>query len=554
MIGTILGFSLPLVCREYGHAMVRFALNVPDGQPMSKIDWTKGRKQALEILLGGVIVADLDHEGQAGQFRNAIHAYSPAARDSILRTLRVLSGGHLTSVERGVDPSQEPATKSLIRLINRYEKDLQAIVKRDDAWQTVPSLFGDHDAIELTSEIMSAASLKVIRDAFAERERLKSGRSIKIITPGGSNQFHETGLPELLLGACVSRVMIHGQELSSESLRKHASVVVRDFTALMGGEPITVPVAVGVIGPRLFPAKGRPDGLLPAVEERDKVMVGDGYLRPTTHTDRRLFTMAHDQIGLVWVTDEKTQVRVCDDPISDEELIKTMESLRADLCPIEDRWHLVSEAIILASKDARPPAWIISEFFKGSLVQSWESAWHARAAVGDASLSELSPRDFGDVVHWYRLLLPNGKALRTTRRRLVSAIVGRQDPVDSLVDAVVAWEGIFSGSPETQMRTVYPSCKMLSLYVDVDVDQTLRSMKSVYALRSKLVHGSQEKVRDDEVRDSRDQAVQWVIQLLRAILVDRHDLLEMTAPGRSETILVRSSPVGAPTDSSRPGG
>lgn len=533
-------FLLALVCRDHGHSVVRFALNVPDDQLIGELEWTEGRRQALYVLVGGVTVADLRFEQQQKQYKNAIHGYWSSSGDSIIRTMRSISGGSLPSVDFGVDASQDPAVQRLMRLVNRYELDIQVLAERNDGWRRSPTIFGDHDGTALVAELLARDSLAPLRDALGDD--LHSGmRACTLITPTSVSQLYEGMIPEHLLEACASRAMIHGQPLSAESMRKHAQAVVEDFISLMSGEVASVPMSVGAVGSQLLPSSGQKHGILENVEPPDMIAVGDGYLRPTTHMDRRLFTMAKEQIGLVWVTEEETRVDVRplgDGSLSTDEdaLLIAWKDLRAGLTPLGDRWDLVSEAIVLASPEFPPPAWVISEFFKSSVVQPWETSSSSRIAVGDPSRSQVAASDLGDVTGWHQRLCQHPQALRTSRRRLVSALTSRLDPIDALVDAVVAWEGIFSGAPETQMRTVYPSCKLLSH--DVNATHTLKAMKTVYGLRSKLVHGDQGKVSDEGVREARDKAIGWVIELLRTLLVEHPTLLQLTAPQRSEAVLV----------------
>lgn len=541
-----LDFLLGLVCREHGQWAVKFALNVEDGQPWSEVSWTKNRLEVLQGLVGGVMLADLQHEGQSRQFRNAVHGYVPTSGESIFREMRKRSGGDLLSIEEGVDESHHPAVSHLRRLINRYEVDIRVLADRADSSRVCPSIFGDQDGGDLIKALLTEDSLAPLQAALEPSSVAAGMRFCRVITPSTSSGLYEELIPEYLLQACVSRSLVEGQALTAVSMRSHSQAVVDDFIALLSGQPVKVPIAVAALGSHFVGAGTESMSPLQCVTDADKVPVGDGYLRPTTQMDRRLFPMAQGQMGLVWVTVEETRVEVrppsADGGVADVP-IDNLDGFE----PVWRRWDLVSEAIILAAPEYPPPAWVIADIFKPSVVQPWEMSTSARVVVGDVAKNRAIVNDLGDVVAWHERLSQHRNALVTSRRRLVSAVTSRNDPVDSLVDAVVAWEGIFSGSPETQMRTVYPSCKLLSS--DEMVVTTLKQMKNVYGLRSKLVHGSPKNTTNSKICAARDDSVRWVINLLHTLFIEHPHLLYLTATERSEAVLLpgshpKSTPIG----------
>lgn len=542
-----LDFLLGLVCRDHGHRAVRFALGVNDDANLADVDWTRGRQEALQFLLGGVMISDLRQQGVLRGAGSTILGYSPGLNDSALRGLRMHSGAQVPSLDAGVQSSANEAVQLLQRIVNRYELDVQVLL-RDEAQgpgRWVPSMYRDPDGEALVRLLLEHEATTALREALASSEAEVGGRACTIVAPGHSGPFLERLIPEHLVSACVTRTLVAGRAPTAAALRGQAEVVISDFLSLMSGHPVGVPAAVGAVGSHLVVPEGGGGN-----DAALHVPVGDGYLRPVTSLDGRLFSMAADSVGLVWVTNERTQVRFLPPgpgaPNDDDPVLAIWAEMREGRIRLEDRWDIIAQAVVLAAPGYPSPAWVISDFFVTSVVSSHEMSSSRRGfAVGESSKVTVSTDEFGDVPQWRRLLATHPEVLAVTRRRVVSALSSRPDPFDALVDAVVAWEGIFSGASETQMRTVLPSCRLLAS--EENAAACLSAMKKAYGLRSKLVHGSSRKVPNSDIRDARDDVLKWVIGMLRILYRDRPELLELGAPERSEAVLVPGSrPVGGP--------
>ncbi|WP_432050827.1 hypothetical protein [Verrucosispora sp. NA02020] len=101
-------------------------------------------------------------------------------------------------------------------------------------------------------------------------------------------------------------------------------------------------------------------------------------------------------------------------------------------------------------------------------------------------------------------------------RRLLSAATTRPDDMDGFVDAVMCWENIFGDSQDTSLKV----CGSLSRLLEPDDSERRRklyeSLKKMYELRSKLVHGASE---PDSATASRQrkEAVDIAIGAMRAL-------------------------------------
>lgn len=545
-----------LVCREFGYEVVRYSLAVKEGQPWDTVEWTRPRLEVLKLLVGGLSVANLTYEGSTRQFRNAVHAYLPAAGDSIIRTARKHCGGGVASVDEGVDSTLGEAVNSLIRLINRYTMDISAQLTSATNW--LPSLRDDPDARSLLRAVLEHEDLQRFKKAIEggkadKKHALQQG--CQLITPYSGTTLYDNSIPGLLLRACVTRALIHGREVTPEVLREEAPHVIDDFLALMAGRKAKMPSAVGAVGSRLLRSDKNNDfgaeveplhaGTKDVpLRHSDRIDAGEGYLRPALPLDQTIFSMASDHLGLVWVTEQEIEVelRPLRDSSADDfhEIVEICDLLRQRLTPVEDRWELVAQAIALSAEGFPPPGLARSECFVSSVVQPWEySSSERRVALGESSWRQIEPSQLVELATWHTRLGEHPADLITSRRRLVTALGARDNAADALVDATVAWEGIFSGTHRTTENIVFPSCDLLS--GGSTAIHMCEEMRDAYRLRSHLVHGRAADVSERDAANARDLVLAWVIELLTILFQSRTRLLGLTALERSKEVRQRYS-------------
>jgi hypothetical protein len=122
------------------------------------------------------------------------------------------------------------------------------------------------------------------------------------------------------------------------------------------------------------------------------------------------------------------------------------------------------------------------------------------------------------------LVQAHSDKLRTGIRRLLLAMTERLDPEDGLVDAIICWENLFSGSSETTLRVCGAMAKVLGSDDDASRRRELYDrLRTLYGVRNKIVHGSSADMTETIYRD-RDMAVQYVLDTLREVYV-RDDLI-----------------------------
>jgi hypothetical protein len=207
--------------------------------------------------------------------------------------------------------------------------------------------------------------------------------------------------------------------------------------------------------------------------------------------------------------------------------------------PLQRRLHDVRVAFALAMNDAQVPA----------LLPIWEKVENPVADTGGFSFTEiarlrnrtptrLTVQQAEEWEQWITAL--DGLALENlghAPQRLLRAITERQDPVDALVDAVIVWEAIFGTHNEITFRVCGSLARLLYSTLEERLAFVKRA-KSVYTMRSKIVHGASD-IKPEKISESRDQAVHVAIQALRTLVEERPDLLALAdSSKRSDHIML----------------
>jgi hypothetical protein len=168
----------------------------------------------------------------------------------------------------------------------------------------------------------------------------------------------------------------------------------------------------------------------------------------------------------------------------------------------------------------------------------YEAAMASAPTFSPSSSSEtiVEPSSFAAIESWILKTQNHPRAMDIAMRRLLSAATSRSDPLDGLIDAVLAWENMFSGAPETILR-VCGAMSYLLEPINYQIRQQLfDELKKLYASRSSLVHGSSE----PDIREAglmRDRAVDIGLQCM-ARLYDYPDLLDLKSTVRGRNILL----------------
>ncbi len=166
-------------------------------------------------------------------------------------------------------------------------------------------------------------------------------------------------------------------------------------------------------------------------------------------------------------------------------------------------------------------------------------SWNDGNSYTTASELKIEAGRVGEIAHWVEQVTSHHpRSLRVAMRRILSAASSRTDPSDALVDAVLAWENIFSDSPETSLRV----CGSLSLLLEpVNREKRrglLKELNDIYATRSAIVHGNAKEPTDEVVRKHGDRALAVAVEAMRRLYVNPDLLRSQSASARGRDVLL----------------
>lgn len=215
---------------------------------------------------------------------------------------------------------------------------------------------------------------------------------------------------------------------------------------------------------------------------------------------------------------------------------------------IEDRITQVRFAMALASRQNK----LIGPIWLYSALRNPLTGWGGNSIRGsDDVTSTFSSQEIDRfIAHSITKYVVGtdqlSQSLRIARRRILQAISERNDPIDSFIDFVIAWESLV-GSSENTSYVVAASMSMLLAPENVERRKSLFTrIRKLYTNRSGLVHGtvghgveneSFKTFRLADVRTYADESGKLAIDTFKRVL-RRPELMTLSAQQRSKMILI----------------
>lgn len=166
---------------------------------------------------------------------------------------------------------------------------------------------------------------------------------------------------------------------------------------------------------------------------------------------------------------------------------------------------------------------------------------------GNFSFSEERPKKYFIITQkhveqiqaWYKHLIKTDlNNVKVPLKRLRYAIFERNHPEDSIVDAIIAWEGIFSEAFETTFKVTGSISKYLM--TEDKREDFLSRIKKLYNLRSDLVHGkSSDLMKSEDIENLRSEVIKIGLDCLQKLLKD-DVLLPLSPSERVKKIMIMS--------------
>ena len=134
----------------------------------------------------------------------------------------------------------------------------------------------------------------------------------------------------------------------------------------------------------------------------------------------------------------------------------------------------------------------------------------------------IDPAAAGDFAAWWNKTDRIPGPLRIGMRRLLKAAGERDDPIDVLVDAVVAWENLFGSKTESTFRVTAAVATLLEPSDKEQRDVLQKELSGIYDRRSRLVHGDLaeggKKFSAADAESQSARALEIGVEVFRAVL------------------------------------
>lgn len=278
-----------------------------------------------------------------------------------------------------------------------------------------------------------------------------------------------------------------------------------------------------------------------------QVMLPWGTLRPPKAADFSLdfgFGSA-DNISVDSVLEATRRISV----VIDEAFSEPNERWTRDV----GEWHSASAVVrtkvsltLLLALERDPPLAVVwaAEYVERPLASgdslSWQDRTVARGRTG------LEDGDVGKILETARLVEDHySPAIEIAVTRTLRSLGERADPIDGLIDAVIALESLFSaGQGELKLRISASVAWLLHPSDQARRKATYDEVKSLYNSRSDVLHGRH--LLPQEAAPRHMRAATIAVEVLRKLFTSRPDLI--ADKRRAETLLVVDSRLAADAD------
>ncbi|MDP9403426.1 MAG: HEPN domain-containing protein [Actinomycetota bacterium] len=351
--------------------------------------------------------------------------------------------------------------------------------------------------------------------------------SIVYRSTGSGGTLQLWSLPDLLLTAAwwsAQLTSAHAQEALAAELARLVDVLRR----VARGEVCKVRAVLAFTGIVLdgVEAVDLPFGTLRPVREHERDLAPpslEGMVSHTTPEGRSITASYAGDVVLETEVDYRIAVEEPDpDGLGEWPAgMRDSERLEADLDTVRLASLLVGDGSAMLTL---APTWrMVFDPLSWGPLQSWSDP-----RTGPS----IAPRRLGapaveELAEWVRAIHDNRTpSVDVAVRRVISASASRADPVDALVDLVIAWENLF-GSRQGEPTLRISAALGWLLGSTPDEREKYRSQASkAYALRSDIVHGNRP-VSAQEAAEMLAEARTMTFAALRRLFSGRTALLAM---------------------------
>jgi len=382
--------------------------------------------------------------------------------------------------------------------------------------------------------VLSDANLKLLfpgeKDTVdsTSMAALAGVQSVLVFSTGHGGGLQLILLADRLLRAAYYRVLLDG-ELALDSYLSSVQQVLDAVGNMAAGRESDVPVIFGLSN------IGLPVGA--------SIAMAWATLHSASQVDSELLPAAVTSITSALIVMRPMRILHCAAfrPESPDDSVAAFERCQPAILAWSretDRLRELAQlAILLASPDdAFLAAQQVSRTILDPFYLTPMKQWRGGQMLAPTALTSLDEDDIRRSQEWGQRVSGHPRTLDIAMRRMISAITERIDLIDGFIDAVLTWENMFSGAPETTLRV----CGAIAWLLEPD-DHNKRAalfdeLRDLYSKRSGLVHGSIETLADTAT--CRNRAVRVGLESLKRLYANPSLLHEKTSAVRGSKILM----------------
>jgi hypothetical protein len=507
--------TVDILATIFGEDFLRYVL-AQDDLYLNGANLSSSQTAVLRALMG----LALQMQAQPAAARNiglvnAILTYADDKKTSLANTWRSKCGGDL------ITPSNigDPVLSSLLILARDVYPAF--ILPRQDDLPTSDMaisgpIFRHPEWRPFCRAVLADKDLQTLFPAQSKAqseidEAMLETSSVLTYSSGRVGTLQLALLPDILLSAAYLRYLLPGNARTQQGFASSVKQVVDEARRLAAKQTVDVPLIYGITNIEFPPAA--------------RVEVSFGTLRGYDRTDRQFIPEAVD-VGAVLET--TGAIRILD--------INAFHADEAQRAPMQAQKHnkemsrwtqyadrkcdLMRLAILLSSSPenflvAHQGSRTILDPLQRIPAMRWTAIGRGASRVASMSITPLGEETLRHVKHWAQKVSHHPENLDIAMRRTLSSVAERIDPLDGFIDAVLAWENLFSGRPETNLRV----CGAIAWFLEPGSYnrrlQLFDELSKLYTTRSGLVHGSMATI--DNAVAARDRAVQISIACMRRL-------------------------------------
>lgn len=530
-----------LLLEVLGVAFLAYVLNATEVEVVARFSEAKplGNKQeeALRQMLQLISTTGITLDKSSPLWHLNLDVFASQAtghNTSCANVLRTIAGGEIktpTSKDRILEILNQLAVESYSLFLIPRDK------KTPDPFQ--PSLSGVTFMHSLKDELEKAiladkALVKLFGNENLDKPAIEiTGYVHRSSGQGSSVQL--VMLPELILRNAWHLALLDAKQPDLKQFSSAIKKTVHILRAAASGKNVTIPVRVALTGIVLPEGKQRielPWGVLRSITERDESLIpsifADGA-NSTTTSNGETVTIKYSG-DIILETEVPYRAFIADwKKVAGNALgVKLPENFN-DYEIIQKRIEAVEIGLLFSTnRDGERPR-VVSTWraevdplgFSGHAI-SWRNP-HTLPLLLPARLTKDEAEEWK---RWINIIdRKRVPSIEVAVHRLLLAGIERKDPVDVLIDAVIAWENLV-GSPSGEPTLRVSSALAWLLGKDSSERAELQSKFSkLYNLRSRIVHGSGVLEVNESIKLPQE-AVKIALDALKEIFENRPELLE----------------------------